>query len=114
MKKLLAFSFLILVLTACEEKVEIVKIHTKFGDMLLYLYDATPKHKANFLKLAKDGLFNGTTFHRVIPNFVIQGGDPNSKNDNPSDDGEGGPGYTIEAEIQPDIKHKYGAVGAAR
>lgn len=105
---------MLLFTTSCEEEIELVRIKTSFGNMLIYLYDATPQHKANFLKLAKEGYFNGTTFHRIIQNFVIQGGDPNSKDTDPNNDGEGGPSYTIPAEIKPDIKHKYGAVGAAR
>jgi cyclophilin family peptidyl-prolyl cis-trans isomerase len=92
----------------------LVEIHTSYGDIVIYLYDATPKHKANFLKLAKEKYFNSTTFHRVIKNFVIQGGDPNSKDKDTTNDGDGGPAYTIEPEINPLIRHKYGAVGAAR
>jgi cyclophilin family peptidyl-prolyl cis-trans isomerase len=92
----------------------LVKLHTQFGDMVIYLYDATPKHRDNFLKLAQQKFFDSTTFHRVIKDFMIQGGDPNSKDNNPYNDGQGGPGYTIDAEINPMIKHKYGAVGAAR
>lgn len=95
-------------------KDEIVTISTNQGDMTLLLYDETPKHKANFVKLAKEGYYNGTTFHRIIDNFMIQGGDPNSKNDNPNDDGMGGPDYTLPAEIKPQFKHKRGAVAAAR
>lgn len=78
------------------------------------LYDRTPKHKANFIKLANEGFFNGTTFHRIINGFMIQGGDPNSKDKNPYNDGQGGPGYTIPNEIRPDLKHKKGALSAAR
>jgi cyclophilin family peptidyl-prolyl cis-trans isomerase len=95
-------------------KVNLVQIKTSFGNMVIYLYDATPKHKENFIKLTKAKFFDGTTFHRCIKNFVIQGGDPNSKDNDPTNDGQGGPGYEIPAEINPAIKHKYGAVGAAR
>ena len=117
------------IFTACEQEIEIVKIHTDLGDIYVYLYDATPIHKANFMKLAKAGFYNGTTFHRIIQNFMIQGGDPNSKDNNPKNDGEGGPEfknepntfkdpntntYTIAAEIKPEIRHKYGSVAAAR
>jgi len=92
----------------------LVRIKTEFGDIVIYLYDATPKHKANFLKLAREKYFDSTTFHRVIKNFVIQGGDPNSKDKDTTNDGDGGPPYLIDAEFNPLIKHKYGAVGAAR
>lgn len=93
---------------------DLVTITTPQGDIRLLLSDAAPKHKANFLKLAREGFYDGTTFHRVINGFMIQGGDPNSKNDNPNDDGSGGPGYTIPAEMDNGLKHKRGAVAAAR
>jgi len=82
--------------------------------MVVVLSDKTPKHKTNFLKLAKEGFYNGTTFHRVIDGFMIQGGDPNSKDAIPYNDGQGGPGYTIPAEIVPELNHKRYAVAAAR
>src|SRR5262249_19602781 len=66
----------------------------------------------NFKKLVKEGFYDGTYFHRVIPRFMIQGGDPNSKNADPSDDGMGGPGYTVPAEIK--LKHLRGSVATAR
>jgi cyclophilin family peptidyl-prolyl cis-trans isomerase len=96
------------------KRMDIIKIKTDFGDIFIWLYDETPKHKNNFLKLAREGFYNGTTFHRVIHNFMIQGGDPLSKDDNPYNDGTGGPGYEIDAEIFPAIKHVYGSVAAAR
>jgi len=92
----------------------LIVIETPKGVMRLQLYRQTPIHRANFIKLAKEGFFNGTTFHRVVPNFVIQGGDPNSKDDDPLNDGLGGPGYTLPAEFVPELKHTYSAVGAAR
>jgi cyclophilin family peptidyl-prolyl cis-trans isomerase len=95
-------------------KTNLVKINTSFGDIVIYLYDATPKHRDNFIKLTEEKYFDGTTFHRCIQNFVIQGGDPNSKDKDTLNDGDGGPGYMIDAEINPNIKHKYCAVGAAR
>ncbi|WP_242926788.1 peptidylprolyl isomerase [Pontibacter vulgaris] len=95
-------------------KDQLVTISTPQGDMKLVLFDDTPKHKANFLKLAKEGFYDNTTFHRIIDSFMIQGGDPNTKDDNPRNDGAGNPGYTIPAEILPKYKHKRGAVAAAR
>lgn len=92
----------------------LVKISTSYGEMVFILHDNTPKHKENFLKLVREGYYDSTTFHRVIKDFMIQGGDPNSKNNNPADDGQGGPGYTIEAEILPEYKHIKGALAAAR
>ncbi len=96
------------------QDVQIGRISTQFGDILIWLYDATPKHKKNFLKLASKGFYDSTTFHRVIDGFMIQGGDPNTKTTNPSNVGKGGPGYKIEAEIKDGLKHDYGAVAAAR
>ncbi len=95
-------------------KDQLVTISTPQGDMKLVLFDDTPQHKANFLKLTKEGFYDNTTFHRVIDGFMIQGGDPNTKDDNPRNDGMGNPGYTIPAEILPKYKHKRGAVAAAR
>lgn len=96
------------------DEVEIIEISTSFGKILIWLHDETPLHKQNFLKLAKEGLFSGTTFHRVIKNFVVQGGDPNTKDDNPENDGQGGPGYTVAAEFVSQLNHSYGAVASAR
>lgn len=93
---------------------ETIKIQTKFGQIRMFLYQSTPKHRENFLKLTKDGFYDGTTFHRVIKDFMIQGGDINSKDSDPNNDGQGSPGYTIEAEINSKLKHVHGAVGAAR
>ena len=95
-------------------KDQLVTISTPQGDIKLVLFDDTPQHKANFLKLAKDGFYDGTTFHRVIDGFMIQGGDPNTKDDDPRNDGAGNPGYTVPAEINPIHKHVRGAVAAAR
>ncbi len=92
---------------------EVAVIKTDFGDIVLAFYeDAAPGHVANFKKLAREGFYNGCTFHRIIPGFMIQGGDPNSKNDDRADDGQGGPGYTPPAEIK--MNHKKGALAAAR
>lgn len=92
-----------------------VKISTTLGDITVKLYDETPLHRDNFLKLAKEGYYNGTIFHRVIKDFMIQGGDPDSKNPTPNGSyGTGGPDYTIPAEIVPGVYHKRGALAAAR
>ncbi|NMM50364.1 peptidylprolyl isomerase [Marinigracilibium pacificum] len=97
-----------------KKKDELVRIKTVYGDMLVLLYDDTPKHKENFLKLVREGVYDGTTFHRVIKDFMIQGGDPNSKDSIPENDGAGGPGYTIDAEFGAGHKHFKGSLAAAR
>jgi peptidyl-prolyl cis-trans isomerase B (cyclophilin B) len=90
-------------------------IKTKFGDIEVKFYpDVAPKHVENFIKLAKEGFYNGTIFHRVIPGFMIQGGDPNTKDSLKKDSyGQGGPGYTVKAEFS-DIPHKRGILSMAR
>lgn len=92
-----------------------VKIQTMFGDMIVRLYDETPIHRDNFVKLVKEGYYDGTLFHRVIKDFMIQGGDPDSKGA-PAGKmlGIGGPDYTLEAEIKEGLFHKRGALAAAR
>ncbi len=93
----------------------LVTIHTQYGVMNLVLFDKTPLHKANFLKLINEKYFDSTLFHRVIKNFMIQGGDPNSKKAKPGEPlGNGGPNYKIPAEILPELFHKKGALAAAR
>ena len=93
-----------------------LKIKTTEGDIVIRLYDETPRHRDNFLKLAKNGYFNGTLFHRVIKDFMIQGGDPDSKNAPKGKIlGTAGPDYTIPAEfVYPRYFHKRGALSAAR
>lgn len=88
-------------------KYEVVKVNTDYGDFMIWLYDTTVLHKQNFLELTKTGFYNNLIYHRVVYDFVIQGGDPEGT-------GYGGPGYTIPAEIVDGIHHNYGAVGAAR
>ncbi len=95
-------------------KESLIEVNTSFGPMHIWLYKQTPLHRKNFLSLADSGYFNGTTFHRIIQDFVIQGGDPNSKDGDTTNDGSGGPGYTIPAEFKSSLKHVYGALGAAR
>lgn len=90
------------------------EIETRYGSMIIALFDDTPIHRDNFKKLVADGFYDGTTFHRVIEGFMIQGGDPLSKDDDPMNDGQGGPGYTLEAEIKPYLINRRGALVAAR
>ncbi len=92
----------------------LVTIITSEGVMVFKLYNATPKHRDNFLKLAKNNFYNNHLFHRIIQGFMIQTGDPNSKDNDPNNDGEGGPGYTVPAEFNPRLFHKKGALSAAR
>ena len=93
---------------------QIAVIETNLGTIVIQLFpDVAPGHVENFVKLAQDGFYDGTTFHRVIPGFMIQGGDPNSKDDDRSNDGQGGPGYTINAEFS-DKPHKRGILSMAR
>lgn len=92
-----------------------VKIQTTLGDIVVRLYDETPLHRDNFVKLASEGYYDGTLFHRVIADFMIQGGDPDSKGAPAGKQlGTGGPGYTVDAEIKPGLYHKRGALAAAR
>ena len=94
---------------------EVVTISTSLGDIRLILFSDTPLHRANFMRKAKTGFYNGTTFHRVIPQFMVQGGDPNSRDSDPSNDGQGPANEpTIPAELAPGHKHEYGALAAAR
>ncbi|MBO8428584.1 MAG: peptidylprolyl isomerase [Bacteroidetes bacterium] len=90
-------------------------INTTMGTITVKLYSQTPQHRDNFVKLAYDKFYDGTLFHRVINGFMIQAGDPLSKDPNAVDRyGTGGPGYTIPAEINPELRHKKGALAAAR
>ena len=103
------------VLPKMAEKEHVVLISTSLGDMKVKLYDATPKHRDNFLKLAKENYYDSLLFHRVIPNFMIQGGDPLSKNAAPGVPlGSGDIGYTVPAEFVDSLFHKKGALCAAR
>jgi len=121
MKKLLVLICIAALFTACKtqkklgDKERVVLIETPYGDMKIKLYDETPKHRDNFVKLASEEFFDSTLFHRVINGFMIQGGDPDSK-DAPAEKmlGEGGPGYQIDAEFNPKLFHKKGVLAAAR
>jgi peptidyl-prolyl cis-trans isomerase B (cyclophilin B) len=117
-KTILSLFLFICLLSACAQsskKEQVVTIKTKYGDMVAILYDETPKHKANFLKLAKSKFYDSLLFHRVISEFMIQGGDPDSKKAPAGQAlGRGGPGYTVDAEINPNYCHEKGALSAAR
>lgn len=92
-----------------------VLLKTEYGNMKIKLYDQTPQHRNNFLKLVKEGYYDNLLFHRVIKNFMIQGGDPQSKEAAQGENlGSGGPGYRIPAEFNSNFFHKKGAVAAAR
>ena len=103
------------VLPKVVDKERVVLISTSLGDMTVKLYDATPKHRDNFLKLAQENFYDSLLFHRVINSFMIQGGDPKSKNAQPGEMlGSGDVGYTIPAEFDSSLFHKRGALCAAR
>jgi peptidyl-prolyl cis-trans isomerase B (cyclophilin B) len=120
MKQLLSIllfsSFIILTQCSSESGSDyLVTIKTDQGEMVAILYDETPKHKANFIKLAKEHYFDSLLFHRVMQGFMIQGGDPDSKRALPGQPlGTGGPGFTVEAEFNPKFFHEKGAFSAAR
>lgn len=106
---LLSFVFLMFSCqTKQKEKVQIAQIVCPQGEMLFWMYDETPKHKNSFIKLAKEGYWDSLTFNRVIPNFVVQGGCPDTP------EGFADSPYLIEPEFHDHIKHIYGAVGAGR
>lgn len=115
MRKLLFLGLLFAMLStfSCNRGPTYVLITTSLGDIKVMLYDDTPEHRDNFIKLVEDEFYNGTLFHRVIPGFMIQGGDPTSKGAAPGSNlGNGGPGYTMEEEIgKPHIR---GTLAAAR
>lgn len=121
MKKHIAFIVLLTLslISSCAQKNNkndyIVTIRTSYGAMVAILYDETPKHKENFIKLAREKYFDSLLFHRVIPAFMIQGGDPLSKKAQPGEHlGMGGPDYTIPAEFTTQYFHERGALSAAR
>lgn len=98
-----------------EQPEQFVKISTEYGDMVIKLYNGTPLHRDNFIKLVKGQYYDSLLFHRVINAFMIQGGDPDSKNAAPGQMlGNGGPGYQIPAEFRKQYYHKKGALSAAR
>lgn len=102
-------------LLLAQEDETLVLIKTNFGELTVKLYNETPKHRDNFIKLVEDGFYNDLLFHRVINQFMIQGGDPDSRGaDSGAVLGNGGLGYTLPAEIKPTLYHKKGALAAAR
>lgn len=112
---ILFFGFLFPACISHAQNYPVVVISTDMGNIKLKLYNETPLHRDNFLKLASSGYYNGVLFHRVINHFMIQGGDPDSKNAAPGAGlGNGGPDYTIPAEFVPGLFHKKGALAAAR
>ena len=126
-KKIVIFATLFLFLTlgifaqktdtkkVTSAKKSYILIMTDFGNMKVLLYEDTPLHRENFIKLVKSGYYDGLLFHRVINGFMIQGGDPDSRNAQPGVMlGNGGPGYTIPAEFNPKYFHKKGVIAAAR
>lgn len=114
MKKYMFLLFsLSLLFTACQKKEQMAVIETSLGNMTIKLYNSTPNHRDNFVKLAKEGYYDGLLFHRVIQGFMIQGGDPDSRDAEAGQVlGQGGPGYTLDAEIGE--LHFKGALAAAR
>src|ERR1700761_6507814 len=117
MKKLLTLTLLFIAFAAFAKppKNQYVRIKTTYGECIIRLYNETPQHRDNFIKLAKKGFYNGTLFHRVIQDFMIQGGDPDSKKAKPGDElGNGDVGYTIPAEFRDSLFHKRGVLAAAR
>lgn len=125
-KTTILFTLILCCITACtgnqkknnnmaNDNATLVKIETTMGDITVKLYDETPKHKENFIKLVKEGVYDSTLFHRVIKNFMIQAGDPTSKTASATDTlGSGDVGYTIPAEFNPKFFHKRGVLAAAR
>jgi len=112
-KILVCFLFSSLVLVGCQQETPKVLIETPYGNMVVRLFDSTPEHRDNFLKLVNDGYYDGLLFHRVINGFMIQGGDPNSRGAAPTQTlGQGGPGYTQNPEIGG--VHIKGSLSAAR
>ncbi|MCH8904523.1 MAG: peptidylprolyl isomerase [Bacteroidetes bacterium] len=115
--KTLLFGLLIAIfmVSADANKDQIIELKTDLGVMKVKLYNKTPLHRDNFLELVKKGYFDGLIFHRVMNGFMIQGGDPNSRNAVKGQQlGTGGPGYTVPAEFFADLIHKKGALAAAR
>jgi len=102
-----------LIVSSCQEREHHAVIETEYGNMTVLLYNSTPKHRDNFIKLVKEGYYDGLLFHRVMNGFMIQGGDPDSRDSDPDQMlGQGGPGYQLDEEIE--ALHFKGALSAAR
>lgn len=117
MKRLILILIFLLPLAGAAKKSKrvYVEMETTMGNIQLVLYNDTPLHRDNFVKLVKEGFYDGLLFHRVIKGFMIQGGDPDSRNAAPGQLlGEGEAGPAIDAEIDPSIRHKRGCLAAAR
>ncbi|AMR31001.1 peptidylprolyl isomerase [Mucilaginibacter sp. PAMC 26640] len=121
MKKIFTLCILLLVVSmafAKPPKNQYVRITTSYGSVIIRLYNETPLHRDNFIKLTKSGFYNGTLFHRVIQNFMIQGGDPDSRDTSKAKPGaelgNGDVKYTIPAEFRDSLFHKRGVLAAAR
>ncbi|WP_158796324.1 peptidylprolyl isomerase [Pedobacter sp. L105] len=117
MRKILTLllSLCLLSAFAAKPKHQYVRVKTSYGECIIMLYNTTPQHRDNFVKLVKKGFYNGVLFHRVIKSFMIQGGDPDSKTAAPGIElGNGDVGYTIPAEFRDSLFHKKGVLGAAR
>ena len=108
MYKIIPFLLLFSVQVSAQRIQEIAQIKTPYGEILVWLYDETPVHKASFIQLAKAGYWDSLTFNRVIPNFVIQGGCPDTK------EGFTDSAYLLEPEFVPGLKHEYGTFAAGR
>jgi cyclophilin family peptidyl-prolyl cis-trans isomerase len=120
-KILLVFGMILAIFTNCETEAQekspeqLIKIETSMGDIILKLYNETPLHRDNMIKLIKENFYDEQLFHRVIKDFMVQGGDPHSVGAAKGERlGNGGPGYTIPAEFNPELIHKKGALAAAR
>ncbi|RPH32387.1 MAG: peptidylprolyl isomerase [Bacteroidales bacterium] len=116
-KPLFIISILLLAFSCSQDKNDyrLIKIQTDKGEIVIRLYNETPIHRDNIIKLAEEKYYDGQIFHRIINNFVVQGGDPTTKNAKPDSlYGNGGPNYLIEAEFNDTLIHKRGAVGMAR
>jgi peptidyl-prolyl cis-trans isomerase B (cyclophilin B) len=121
LKTLIVFGSILTIIPSCQTKAQeniperLIKIETSMGDMIVKLYNETPLHRDNMIKLIQDNFYDKQLFHRVIKDFMVQGGDPQSTGAaNGMRLGNGGPGYTIPAEFNPELIHKKGALAAAR